>query len=259
MIIRLERSLRAPVLRIGVLAIAIIASGCAGTSDAASEPTVSTEPTGTTERTGTIEQIEEPVTTAEPAPSPDDETAGAGSVESDTADETGDATPCTRLTEFETQAELDAWLVVNDDVMGGRSAGAAAFADSVMTFAGTINTDGGGFASLRLPIVEGTLSGVESIRMRVRSDGRSYKLTMRDSLDGRDNRTSHQAPIPSSATGEWDVVEVSLADLEANVFGRSVETEPFVPELANRIGLMMSDGIDGDFAIDVDWIDLCGR
>ncbi len=247
--------------RAAVLAVSLVASACAGTSDASSEPadageandatesndanesTVVADPTVTTERTS-----EEPVTTSEsanePTPDPDDnaEATVAG---------------CVRLTEFETQAEIDAWLVVNDDVMGGQSAGGAVFADSVMTFTGTINTDGGGFASLRLPIAEGTLAGVESVRMRVRSDGRAYKLTLRDSLEGRDNRTSHQAAIPVSTPGEWEIVEVSLADLDANVFGRSVETEPFVPELANRVGLMMSDGVDGDFVLEIDWIDLC--
>ncbi len=255
--------------RAAVLAVVLVASACAGTSDASSEPadageapdatesndvneaTVVADPTITTERTS-----EEPVTTSESANEPTNEPTTEPTPDPDESAETTIA-GCVRLTEFETQAEIDAWLVVNDDVMGGRSAGGAVFADSVMTFTGTINTDGGGFASLRLPIAEGTLAGVESVRMRVRSDGRAYKLTLRDSLEGRDNRTSHQAAIPVSTPGEWEIVEVSLADLDANVFGRSVETEPFVPELANRVGLMMSDGVDGDFVLEIDWIDLC--
>lgn len=236
-----------------VLALALVASACGGASDDAAQsdedPTTTTPAPTTTPASD--ENFEEPVTTNEPVP----ETSPDAESEAEQADS---ERSCTRLTDFETPAEIDAWLVVNDDVMGGRSDGGATFADSVMTFTGTINTDGGGFASLRLPIDEGTLADVEVVRMRVRSDGRSYKLTMRDSLEGRDNRTSHQAPIPMSTPGEWSVVDVSLSDLTANVFGRSVETDPFVPELGNRIGLMMSDGVDGDFELDLDWIDLCG-
>ncbi|MEL7485448.1 MAG: CIA30 family protein, partial [Planctomycetota bacterium] len=53
------------------------------------------------------------------------------------------------LTEFRGEKVSAEWIAVNDNVMGGRSSGGPAFDDGVLTFAGTTNTNGGGFSSIR--------------------------------------------------------------------------------------------------------------
>jgi NADH dehydrogenase [ubiquinone] 1 alpha subcomplex assembly factor 1 len=44
------------------------------------------------------------------------------------------------------------WQVVNDGVMGGRSAGYVAVAEGRLRFTGTLVTQGGGFTSVRAPM-----------------------------------------------------------------------------------------------------------
>ena len=45
------------------------------------------------------------------------------------------------------------WIVVNDNVMGGRSKGGFAFIKNKLVFSGSTNTNGGGFSSIRtIPI-----------------------------------------------------------------------------------------------------------
>ena len=34
--------------------------------------------------------------------------------------------------------------------------------------------------------------------------------------------------------------------------------DPFDPDLAREIGIIIADGRDGEFALTVDWIDACG-
>ena len=41
------------------------------------------------------------------------------------------------------------WQLFNDDVMGGRSSSAFAWQGECLTFSGFVNTNGGGFASIR--------------------------------------------------------------------------------------------------------------
>lgn len=163
-----------------------------------------------------------------------------------------------RLADFTSDVANSQWLVVNDDVMGGQSLGGLGFDDERLVFDGSINTDGGGFSSLRLPLDPDTLTAHDRIVFRARTDGRAYMVTFDDSLPGRDRRVSHRAEIPFEPTGEWQEATVAFADLFPAVFGRPIDDLPFRPDLATRMGLMISDGIDGDFRLEVDWIDLCG-
>jgi NADH dehydrogenase [ubiquinone] 1 alpha subcomplex assembly factor 1 len=174
---------------------------------------------------------------------------------------------CVRLAEFTSEEANSKWVVVNDDVMGGRSRGGLRFLTDTgpsdtgpsawLRFEGAINTDGGGFSSLRLPLEPDTLNDFDRVVFRAKADGRVYMVTFDDNLPGRDRRVSHRSVIPFDGANEWQEVSVRFEDLFPAVFGRPVDDLPFRPDLATRMGLMISDGVDGDFALDIDWIDLC--
>ncbi len=164
-----------------------------------------------------------------------------------------------RLTDFTSDDDNREWLVVNDNVMGGRSLGGLSFAGGSLIFEGEINTDGGGFSSLRLPLEPEALADHDRIVFRARSDSRRYMVTFDDSLESRNRRVSHRAPIEFEAAGDWQTVSVSFDDLFPAIFGNPVDDVPFRKDLATRLGLMISDGVDGPFRLEIDWIDLCGE
>lgn len=164
---------------------------------------------------------------------------------------------CRRLADFETDTENDRWVVVNDDVMGGRSIGGLSFVDGSLLFEGEINTDGGGFSSLRLPLQPDDLSPYDRVVFRARPDDRVYMVTFDDNLPGRDRRVSHRSPIGFDQPGQWQTVSVLFDQLFPAVFGNPIDDLPFRKDLATRMGLMISDGVDGSFQLEIDWIDLC--
>lgn len=164
---------------------------------------------------------------------------------------------CERLTDFATNSEQSAWQTVNDNVMGGRSSGGPTFADDLMIFAGDTNTDGGGFSSLRLPLESDALSEFDRVVVRARPDGRKYMITFDDNVSSRDRRVSHRAQLDFAPKDEWQEVSVLFSDLFPALFGRPVDDLPFDKTLATRMGIMISDGGDGPFRLEVDWIDLC--
>ena len=157
---------------------------------------------------------------------------------------------CVRVADFDDTT----WFIVNDGVMGGRSSAEGAVDQTGLAWTGTIVTAGGGFSSIRGP-VDGQLDGATSLTMRIRTDGRSYELLADDTLADR-GRVTHYAPIDVSG-GDWDEVSVPLTDMEPRVFGNPVTADPFVPELASQIGVILADGLDGDFSFEIDWIDAC--
>ena len=159
--------------------------------------------------------------------------------------------------DFDTSAEIRAWRAVNDGVMGGLSSGGPRFENGQMIFQGVINTNGGGFSSVRSTVPKGALSNASGIRLRVRTDGRDYKLTLRSSAAWRGRRVSFQAPIPPSKAGEWTEVSVPFSDLRGTIFGRAVRGAEFDKDAVVELGIILADGRDGPFRLDVDWITNC--
>ncbi|MEM9564592.1 MAG: CIA30 family protein [Actinomycetota bacterium] len=163
---------------------------------------------------------------------------------------------CRPVADLEAADELTRWQVVNDGVMGGRSSAEAGVVDGVLTLEGDIVTDGGGFSSVRLALAE-PLGESSGLQLRLRTDGRAYELTLADAAPGRDRRVSHQAPIEVAGEASWGEVVVDFADLDASVFGRPVEVDPFDPTAAVEVGIILADGADGPFRLELDWIRVC--
>lgn len=161
--------------------------------------------------------------------------------------------PCVTLASFD--ASDSAWRSVNDNVMGGRSDGAFSLENDHMIFEGFINTNGGGFASVRKPLEPNRLVGQEVIALRVRSQ--NPQLPYRVSFnDGSMRSVSFTGFLGLSASTDWQEVEVSLSALKASRFGRPMDV-PFKPEDMRSLGLILSHKQDTPFKLEVDWIKAC--
>lgn len=164
---------------------------------------------------------------------------------------------CNMYVNFEEAAQAQTWRAVNDGVMGGRSSGGPSFENGHMIFEGVINTNGGGFSSLRSPVEDGALAQAAGLKLRVKSDGRAYKVTLRTNVAYRGRLVSFQAPIAGAEGGEWSDVIVPFSDLKASIFGRRVSGAKFDPAAIREMGIILADGQDGPFRLEVDWIKDC--
>lgn len=150
------------------------------------------------------------------------------------------------------RADEAEWNVVNDGVMGGRSAGFVSVADGILRFTGTLVTQGGGFTLVRARR-EADLSGLLGLELRVRGSGRSFQVEVDDGLRtsfGR--RVSRRGPF--TPTAEWSVVRVPFSSFRSTVFGRPVNAPAIDLARIESIGLFIADGQDGPFVLEVDWI-----
>jgi hypothetical protein len=154
---------------------------------------------------------------------------------------------------FDTAEAVMPWRAVNDGVMGGLSSGGPRFdaGAQALVFSGTINTNGGGFSSIRYPMTPGALSEADGMRLRVKSDGRAYRLTFRTSQRWRGRSVSWQIPIPRTEAGEWADVTAPFDQAQASIFGRRVRAGTFNPTDVREMGIILADGRDGPFRLDV--------
>jgi hypothetical protein len=144
-----------------------------------------------------------------------------------------------------------AWDVVNDGVMGGRSAGFVAVEQGRLRFTGTLVTQGGGFTSVRARRTV-DLSGEVGIELRVRGSGRQFEVELDDGSRAYGRTVSRRAPFETSA--EWTVVRIPFSALRSTIFGRAVNAPLIDVARIRGLGLYIADGKDGAFRLEVDYV-----
>ena len=158
------------------------------------------------------------------------------------------------LFDFMTAGREGAWMTVDDRVMGGRSRSSLVLGPrGGAAFQGNFVLQGGGFASVRsMPRLPMDLSSYTAIELLVRGDGRTYQMRLRDrsSFDGISWRSEF-----NPKDGHWQVVRIPIELLEPTFRGRIVRNaEPLKVDSIKTFGLMLADGGDGAFNLDLRWI-----
>jgi hypothetical protein len=157
------------------------------------------------------------------------------------------------LFDFASPTTAPAWRVVNDDVMGGVSAGAFRVSNGVAVFTGVVSLENnGGFASVRSLPAHPDLAGCDAFVIRVRGDGRRYKFTVRS--DRRFDGPIYQASFPTKQ-GEWEELHLPMKDFVPTFHGRLLSGEPPLnPAKVASVGFLISDKQAGPFQLAVTWI-----
>ena len=153
-----------------------------------------------------------------------------------------------------TDTDKNNWVIVNDGVMWWKSIWNYDIQENIFNLSGIINTNGGGFSSVRTWLPAWILSEYNSIKLIAKSDNRSYQITFRDN---NSRWVSHRAILPFSETWDFEKINIQINDLEPVFFGRKVDAKPFNKEKSREIGFIISDWIDGHFQLDIDTIEFC--
>ena len=154
------------------------------------------------------------------------------------------------LADFRTD-DGSAWQLVNDTVMGGRSSSRFRVTDDALHFSGTLNTQGGGFASVRSGTLAARGTDQENIRLHVKGDGRQYQLRLLSASTG----TSYRA-VFDTRPGNWQIVELPLRVFQATWRGRPLDRPPIRSSDIGGLGIMLADGNDGVFSLALGWVKL---
>jgi len=150
-------------------------------------------------------------------------------------------------------AGCDRWFAIDDRVMGGVSRSGMEYSGhGTGVFRGAVSLDsGGGFASVRLNLSGQSLEGAHGVRLRVRGDGKLYKLSLRGERDFND--VLHQASFVAPA--DWADVDLPLDSFEPRFRGRPVpDAAPLDVSAIASIGLMISARQAGEFRLEIESI-----
>ena len=156
------------------------------------------------------------------------------------------------LTAFDGKDSLS-WQTVNDGVMGGRSRGGSSRTpDGSLLFTGEISLENnGGFSSIRTRPQGLQLAGYDGLQIRVRGDGRTYKLSLR--MSGTSSWIAYWADFDTTE-GEWTTVRIPFSKWVPTTLGRKLAGPRLNPALVNSVGFMLYDKKAGRFSLEVDSI-----
>lgn len=171
----------------------------------------------------------------------------------DGAEDNGETLSSVLITDFTpSSADLD-WYVVNDNVMGGRSAGGFEILAGELRFSGSTNTRGGGFSSIRSRSFDLDLSGYTGIRVRVRGDGRRYtwRLTTEARVYGRE--VAYWADFETDE-GVWIDIDIPFSNFIPRFRGSVLSGPVLDTSTITGMGLMIYDKVDGAFELNLDTV-----
>jgi NADH dehydrogenase [ubiquinone] 1 alpha subcomplex assembly factor 1 len=158
------------------------------------------------------------------------------------------------------------WFRADDGVMGGQSVTSHdADEEDILNFKGTLNTNGGGFASIRAPIEAGTIkAGTKGIKITYRGDGKTFRFTLADREKAGGPFSS--APIwkydiaTEKVEGEeWQEVVIEFDAFEPTFGGKNKKEKTagfaLAPTELQEIGFMLSmwkdEGFDGAYLFEL--------
>ena len=155
------------------------------------------------------------------------------------------------ITDFTAETRDLSWYTQNDNVMGGRSQGGFEIAPGQLIFAGSTNTNGGGFCSIRTRPFQLDLSAYEGISLRVQGDGRRYTWQLQTNARWRGREVSYWADFETTA-GDWAVINIPFASFIPQFRGFKLDGPELDPSEITEMGLYIYDKRDGPFQLLID-------
>jgi NADH dehydrogenase [ubiquinone] 1 alpha subcomplex assembly factor 1 len=158
------------------------------------------------------------------------------------------------LYRFEDPAEITEWQPVDDVVMGGVSSSRLSPGPQhTAVFSGVLSlAHGGGFASVRSTPRHVGLSAFEGLEIRVRGDGKRYRLRLRTE-PGSDG-IAYQARFDTDL-GNWQTLRFPFDAFSPTYRGRAVPEAPALDAgQVHSFGFLIGDKQAGPFNLEIDWL-----
>ncbi|MEM9142010.1 MAG: CIA30 family protein [Bacteroidota bacterium] len=157
------------------------------------------------------------------------------------------------LLQFTPQTDPNTWLVVNDGVMGGLSQGAFAITEAGHgLFSGTVSLENnGGFTSVRHRFEPFEVSSYQSVVLRLRGDGKTYKFRIKSNQGEK-----HSYTLPFATTREWQTVSLTFEKMAPKFRGRYLDMPHYPGKIMSEIGFLIANKKKEGFRLEIDFIAL---
>ena len=155
--------------------------------------------------------------------------------------------------QFNQKSEINNWLIVDDNVMGGKSLSTFKLnTDGYGVFGGSISLENnGGFCSVRYSFEKVKLNRNSKIRIKLLGDGKDYQFRIKS------NSGDYYSYITTfSTSGVWQETEISLKNMYPSFRGRRLDKPNFSDDYFEEITFLIGNKKKEDFKLMIDRIEL---
>jgi hypothetical protein len=145
------------------------------------------------------------------------------------------------------------WRIIDDGVMGGLSEGNFKInADGHGQFYGQVTLENnGGFSSIRHICDKLSTASYNSIKIRIKGDGKSYQLRIKS------NARDYYSYITTFKTsGEWEEIKLPLKNFYPSFRGRTLNFPNFDQENIEEISFLIANNKEEKFVLLLDYVAL---
>jgi NADH dehydrogenase [ubiquinone] 1 alpha subcomplex assembly factor 1 len=161
--------------------------------------------------------------------------------------------PMKTLFDFSKDAPGEDWYILDDVVMGGQSAGTFDLSEEGYgRFKGSVSLENnGGFSSVRYRPSNFAVVPTATVRLRIKGDGKKYQFRVKS-----ETKEYYSYITTFETSGDWETVELSLADMYPSWRGRKLDIPNFDKNQLAEISFLIANYKAEDFELLIDWIEV---
>lgn len=155
--------------------------------------------------------------------------------------------------DFNQKAIIKDWVIVDDGVMGGKSAGSFSLNEQGHgVFEGSVSLDNnGGFSSLRYSSDMILVQDFTTIALKIKGDGKNYQFRIKS------NTGDYYSYIATfSTSGEWQEIQIDLKDMYPSFRGRRLDQANFEKKYIEEVAFLIGNKKEEKFKLLIDKIEL---
>ena len=154
----------------------------------------------------------------------------------------------TSLYDFSSRYNKGDWVIVNDDVMGGRSTSQFLVNDDGhAVFKGNVSLENnGGFASVRYRPEPVQLQSYV-LHIRLKGDGKKYQFRIKSKRWDR-----HTYVFNFKTTGEWETISIPLKNMYPSFRGMTLDMPNYCAEQIAEMGFLIANYKAESFRLEID-------
>lgn len=159
----------------------------------------------------------------------------------------------TVIFDFHENADLRNWIIVDDVVMGGSSAGSLRINETGHgVFEGAVSLENnGGFSSVRYNFDSTEIASYTKVVLTIRGDAKQYQFRVKTNSG---DYYSYVAPFETTDT--WQEVEIVLKDMYPTFRGRVLDQPNFPAQSFEEIAILIGNKKQERFQLLIDKIEL---
>ena len=156
-----------------------------------------------------------------------------------------------KIFDFSNDCDLSNWYIVDDGVMGGRSAGNLQInGEGHGVFYGDVSLENnGGFSSIRYRFIQSDISNFNFCKITLKGDGKKYQFRAKSDKYDRYSYIFH-----FETSGEWETIKIPLSEMYPAFRGRKLNMPNYPSDMIEELSLMISNKKAESFKLQIDKI-----